>query len=426
MSGEAADDLYADVDVVAPPVDALPSDEAQITAPAEAEEGQGLAPREAAVWNSDGAAEDAQPTGAEAPADATEDPPPVAEGSGDQVQPEGVASAEATEQEQVGGQEAPAPAPTPAPTGNPNNKLFLGGLAWETSEDGLREYFGKFGTVLDCMVLRDRETGKSRGFGFVTIAEDENIEATLAQEHELDGRALTVRRASPKTATVTAPADGQVGSSCGGGSCAGGNCGGGNCGGGNCGGGNCGGGNFGGNCGGSNFGGGNCGGNIGGPCGPGGFGGGGAAFPAQCAMPGGGGGGGFGDDPHMRKIFLGGLEGSMSEESIRAACGQYGQITEVQMMNDRENPSGRGFGFVTFTEAESAQHLIQLGMITINDRQVNIQRAQPKGGGRRGGGGGGGGGGGFQGGGGKGWRLLGWRGLLWRQGRQRWVWWWVW
>ena len=78
------------------------------------------------------------------------------------------------------------------------NKLFLGNLGWDTDEDGLKEYFAKFGTVLETMVLREKETNKSRGFGFVTIDEDDAVEKVLNAEHTLDGRQLNVRRATKK------------------------------------------------------------------------------------------------------------------------------------------------------------------------------------------------------------------------------------
>lgn len=49
-------------------------------------------------------------------------------------------------------------------------KLFIGGLSLQTTDDGLRDFYGKYGTILDCVVMRDGATKKSRGFGFVTYA----------------------------------------------------------------------------------------------------------------------------------------------------------------------------------------------------------------------------------------------------------------
>ena len=76
------------------------------------------------------------------------------------------------------GHREPAPAPEadasdPAAQDSQGTKLFLGGLNYDTEEQGLRAYFGKWGTVVDCLVLRDKDTEKSRGFGFVTLVEEE-------------------------------------------------------------------------------------------------------------------------------------------------------------------------------------------------------------------------------------------------------------
>ena len=66
-----------------------------------------------------------------------------------------------------------------APEETPGAKLFLGGLNYDTEEQGLRAYFGKWGTVIDCLVLRDKNTEKSRGFGFVTLVEEEAVDLIL-------------------------------------------------------------------------------------------------------------------------------------------------------------------------------------------------------------------------------------------------------
>ena len=57
------------------------------------------------------------------------------------------------------------------------NKLFVGGLKWEATEDDLRELFAEAGEITDAVVLHDRDTGRSRGFGFVTYANDEQAKA---------------------------------------------------------------------------------------------------------------------------------------------------------------------------------------------------------------------------------------------------------
>ena len=80
------------------------------------------------------------------------------------------------------------------------SKLFIGGLAWATETDNLRSVFSRFGNVTDAIVMRDRETGRSRGFGFVTFSNDEEAEAAIhgMNDQELDGRRIKVDRASSR------------------------------------------------------------------------------------------------------------------------------------------------------------------------------------------------------------------------------------
>ncbi len=54
-----------------------------------------------------------------------------------------------------------------------SKKLFVGGLNWKTTDDGLRSAFDRFGEITEAKVITDRETGRSRGFGFVTFVENE-------------------------------------------------------------------------------------------------------------------------------------------------------------------------------------------------------------------------------------------------------------
>ncbi len=81
-------------------------------------------------------------------------------------------------------------------------KLFVGGLAWATNDDSLRRAFERFGEVTESKVVTDRETGRSRGFGFVTFANESD--ASAASEgmdgRELDGRNVRVNAAEEKPA----------------------------------------------------------------------------------------------------------------------------------------------------------------------------------------------------------------------------------
>ena len=78
-------------------------------------------------------------------------------------------------------------------------KLFIGGLPFSTSTDRLREVFAAVGQVESAAVVMDRDTGRSRGFGFVEMATMEEADRAIAQLNgtDLDGRQLKVEKAAP-------------------------------------------------------------------------------------------------------------------------------------------------------------------------------------------------------------------------------------
>jgi RNA recognition motif-containing protein len=83
------------------------------------------------------------------------------------------------------------------------NKLFVGGLSWNTSDAGLREAFERFGEVAEATVVMDRDTGRSRGFGFVTFSDGDAASKAAEQMNgtELDGRTIRVDLAHDKPRT---------------------------------------------------------------------------------------------------------------------------------------------------------------------------------------------------------------------------------
>jgi len=78
-------------------------------------------------------------------------------------------------------------------------KLFIGGLAFTTSTERLREVFAAAGQVESAAVVTDRETGRSRGFGFVEMATSEEADKAITQFNgkDVDGRQIRVEKASP-------------------------------------------------------------------------------------------------------------------------------------------------------------------------------------------------------------------------------------
>lgn len=81
-----------------------------------------------------------------------------------------------------------------------NNKLFVGNLAFQTTENDLEDAFAEYGAVTEANLVVDRMTSRSRGFGFVTMASDEAAQNALSglNGRELNGRAITVNVARPR------------------------------------------------------------------------------------------------------------------------------------------------------------------------------------------------------------------------------------
>lgn len=80
-----------------------------------------------------------------------------------------------------------------------SRKIFVGGLNPEVTENEFREYFSKFGGVKDAVIMFDRNTNRSRGFGFVTFEDEAGVEAVIqTKEHELAGKWMDVKRAEPR------------------------------------------------------------------------------------------------------------------------------------------------------------------------------------------------------------------------------------
>jgi RNA recognition motif-containing protein len=80
------------------------------------------------------------------------------------------------------------------------SKLFIGSLAWATNDDSLKDFFSAAGTVVSANVIVDRETGRSKGFGFVEMSSDEEAKKAIDELNgkELDGRPIVVNEARPR------------------------------------------------------------------------------------------------------------------------------------------------------------------------------------------------------------------------------------
>ncbi|KAF7301153.1 Heterogeneous nuclear ribonucleoprotein [Mycena indigotica] len=160
-------------------------------------------------------------------------------------------------------------------------KMFIGGLNWDTTDDGLRDYFSQFGKVDACTIMRDA-AGRSRCFAFLTFDDPASVNAVMVREHVLDGKIIDPKRAIPR-------------------------------------------------------------------------------------------------QEHQRatKLFIGGLAGSVTSESMRAFFSQFGKVIDSTVMLDRETGRSKGFGFVSFEDTD-VQPFLGFGNLEIDGKLIDVKLAQPR------------------------------------------------
>jgi len=80
-----------------------------------------------------------------------------------------------------------------------SRKIFIGGLNYNTTEDTLKEHFSQYGELVDIVVMKFPDTKRSRGFGFVTFAQEDQVDACQdARPHTIDGKTVETKRATPR------------------------------------------------------------------------------------------------------------------------------------------------------------------------------------------------------------------------------------
>jgi len=216
---------------------------------------------------------------------------------------------------------------------NQGHRIYVGNLSWDTDEEGLREAFGGYGNITDLIVMCHKDTGRSRGFGYISFSSQEEMDAAIVgmDGQELDGRSLRVNTDSR------------------------------------------------GNTGGYN--------NSGGYNNTRNF--------TQGESNGGynnqdysGGSNEYGGQEC--RVFVGNLSWDTDEGSLREAFCGYGELTDLVVMVDRDTGRSRGFGYVSYNSKEEMDAAIA-GMDgqMLDGRNIRVNEAYSRGGGRRGGGGGG-------------------------------------
>nr|GEV02493.1 heterogeneous nuclear ribonucleoprotein 1-like [Tanacetum cinerariifolium] len=197
-------------------------------------------------------------------------------------------------------------------------KVFLGGISWDTSEERINDYFSKYGVVSQTVIMRDKITGRPRGFGFVVFSDPSVIDNVVNDTHNIDGRNVEAKRAlSREEQQASRPANNSSRSS--GGS--------------------------------TNY--------------------------------------------RTKKIFVGGLPATLTEEQFRQYFESYGDVTDVVIMFDQNTNRPRGFGFISFDTEDAVDRVLEKTYHELNNKLVEVKRALPKD--ANPGGGGGGRGGGYQG-----------------------------
>ncbi|KAL8528162.1 hypothetical protein ACS0TY_005826 [Phlomoides rotata] len=166
-------------------------------------------------------------------------------------------------------------------------KLFVGGLSRETTSEQFIKQFSKYGEITDSVIMKDRNTGQPRGFGFVTYADAAVVDEVIEDTHIFHGKQVEIKRTIPR--------------------------------------------------------------------------------------------GGGSKDFKTKKIFVGGIPTTITEDEFRDFFSSFGEVKEQQIMRDHSSGRSRGFGFVTFESDRSVDDLLANGnKIDFAGTQVEIKKAEPK------------------------------------------------
>ncbi|XP_062078947.1 heterogeneous nuclear ribonucleoprotein 1 [Humulus lupulus] len=167
-------------------------------------------------------------------------------------------------------------------------KIFIGGLAKDTNYATFNKHFGKYGEVVDSVIMKDRFTGQPRGFGFITYADPAVVDKVIEDTHVINGKQVEIKRTIPK-------------------------------------------------------------------------------------------GQGQSKDFKTKKIFVGGIPSTVSEDELKTFFSKYGKVVEHQIIRDHETNRSRGFGFIIFDSEEVVDEILSKGnMIDMSGTQVEIKKAEPK------------------------------------------------
>lgn len=167
-------------------------------------------------------------------------------------------------------------------------KIFIGGLAKDTTYAAFNKHFEKYGEITDSVIMKDRYTGQPRGFGFVTYADPSVVDSVIEDTHVINGKQVEIKRTIPK-------------------------------------------------------------------------------------------GSGQSKDFKTKKIFVGGLPSTVTEDEFKDFFSKYGKVEEHQIIRDHETNRSRGFGFIIFESEEVVDEILSEGnMIDMAGTQVSILQWSPR------------------------------------------------
>ncbi|XP_053573230.1 heterogeneous nuclear ribonucleoprotein A0 [Bombina bombina] len=169
-------------------------------------------------------------------------------------------------------------------------KLFIGGLNVQTTEEGLREHFGAYGQLTDCVVVVNPQTKRSRCFGFVTYSNSDEADSAMgASPHMVDGSNVELKRAVSRE---------------------------------------------------------------------------------DSAKP--------GAHAKVKKLFIGGVKEEIGEDDLQQHFIQFGELEKVEIIADKQSGKKRGFGFIYFTDHDSADKAAVVKFHSINGHRVEVKKAVPR------------------------------------------------
>ncbi|KAK9151381.1 hypothetical protein Syun_009690 [Stephania yunnanensis] len=177
-------------------------------------------------------------------------------------------------------------------------KLFIGGISWDTNEERLKEYFRNYGEVVEAVIMKDRTTGRARGFGFVMFTDPAVAERVAMERHMIDGRMVEAKKAVPREDQIL--------------------------------------------------------------------------NRNSISVP------GLPSPARTKKIFVGGLASTVTENDLKRYFDQFGTITDAVVMYDHNTQRPRGFGFITYDSEDAVDKVLFKTFHELHGKMVEVKRAVPK------------------------------------------------